>query len=101
MKKFIVKEPFMEPKVIEVNEVGKYIGGYIVTKADVFSEGIFMLIDEHKNLNFTIGNNAICGTGVFVGGFAKDKINVDFRILKEEEIEEVLEYFKGNVLVVN
>ena len=101
MKKFVVKEPFREPKVIDVSDVGKYIKGYIVTKADIFSDGIFMLVEEHSELNFCIGNDEIYGTVVFVGGFAKDNINVDFRVLKNDEIEEVLVYFRDNLVNVN
>jgi len=94
MKKFVVKEPLMEPKVIDVNDVGNYIKGYIVAKADIFSEGVFMVVEEDSNFNFCIGNNKIYGTVVFVGGFIKDEINVNFRVLQEEEIKEVLVYFR-------
>lgn len=101
MKKFVVKEPFREPKIIEINDVEKYIKGYIVTKADIFSDGIFMLIEEYDSINFLIGNDTIYGTVVFVGGHSKDNINVDFRVLKDEEIDEVLVYFRDNLVNVN
>ncbi len=94
MKKFIVKEAEKEVVVIDYFEVAKYINGYFCAKADIFSEGIFMLIEENRQKNFNIGNNEIFGTVVFVGGKAINEKDVEYRGLLDEEIEEIVGHFE-------
>lgn len=94
MKKFIVKEAEKEAVVIDYFEVAKYINGYFCAKADIFSEGIFMLIEENRQKNFSIGNNEIFGTVVFVGGKAINEKDVEYRGLLDEEIEEIVGHFE-------
>ena len=94
MKKFIVKEVDRGAVIIDYFEVAKYINGYFCAKADIFSEGIFMLIEENRQKNFNIGNNEIFGTVVFVGGKAINEKDVEYRGLLDEEIEEIVGHFE-------
>lgn len=93
MKNFIVKKPFIDPFVIEMNDIGSYIQTYLCTSSSIFSKGIYMLIEENMDFNFNIGKVSIYGTVVFVGGREKDDKSMEYRALRAYEIEEILNYF--------
>lgn len=94
MKRFIVKRPFIDPFIIEMNDIGSYIQTYLCTSSSLFSKGIYMLIEENMDLNFNIGKVGIYGTVIFVGGKEIDENNtMGYRGLKEREIEEIINFF--------
>ncbi len=93
MKKFIVKKPFIDPFIIEMNDIGSYIQTYLCTSSSLFSQEIYMLIEENMELNFNIGKVNIYGTVVFVGGREIENNSIGYRGLKDEEIEEIINFF--------
>ncbi len=93
MKKFIVKKPFIDPFIIEMNDIGSYIQTYLCTSSSLFSQEIYMLIEENMELNFNIGKVNIYGTVVFVGGREIENNSMGYRGLKDEEIEEIINFF--------
>ena len=93
MKKFIVKKPFIDPFIIEMNDIGSYIQTYLCTSSSLFSQEIYMLIEENMELNFNIGKVNIYGTVVFVGGREIENNSMGYRGLKNEEIEEIINFF--------
>ena len=93
MKKFIVKKPFIDPFIIEMTDIGSYIQTYLSTSSSLFSQEIYMLIEENMELNFNIGKVNIYGTVVFVGGREIENNSMGYRGLKDEEIEEIINFF--------
>ena len=93
MKRFIVKKPFIDPFIIEMNDIGSYIQTYLCTSSSLFSQEIYMLIEENMELNFNIGKVNIYGTVVFVGGKEIEHNSMGYRGLKDDEIEEIMNFF--------
>lgn len=95
--KVVIKRPGEEPKIEmvenELSELQRIVGGYIEAVTGFTSETIIVCNEEGKiqqlQSNFGYGTDVIVGTAIICG------VNEDdFDSLTDEQVDEVLNYFK-------